>query len=447
MSELLEDPAQQQQRVAQLKAVLREVVTSDDVPKARQTLAHLLTGCDACLVAQAEDELIREGVPVEQVARACDHHAAAVREALPKQSGVEFPAGHPVETFRSENAALKRLAEAMLNHLPLLLAEGKAISPETVDHLNEALNSLLDVDKHYLRKEHLLFTCLERHGITGPSKVMWAKDDEIRALLRTLEGTIRAEMRDEAAWRGDVLAAAQAALSAVLDMIFKEENILLPMSIKTLAESEWVEIWAQSPQFGWCIVDPGREYRPSAQALLEAVPPVQRSAAATAKRDSLVTERGPGGVGLAMTPAAAPAPPAAGALTLPSGFLTLEQLVSLFNALPVDLTFVDADDRVRFFSEGAGRIFVRPKAVIGRKVQHCHPPKSLDKVEEILDDFKAGRQNVAEFWINMKGRFIHIRYFALRNEDGAYLGTLEVTQDLTRERALEGERRLVRYDA
>lgn len=447
MSELLEDPAQQQQRVAQLKAVLREVVTGDDVPQARQTLAHLLTGCDACLVAQAEDELIREGVPVEQVAKACDHHAAAVREALPKGAGAEFPAGHPVETFRSENAALKRLAEAMLNHLPVLLAEGKAIGSETHDHLNEALNSLLDVDKHYLRKEHLLFTCLERHGITGPSKVMWAKDDEIRARLRALEEATRAERRDESQWRRAVLSAAQAALPAVLDMIFKEENILLPMSIKTLTESEWVEIWAQSPQFGWCIVDPGREYRPSAKALLESVPAAPRSAAASAKRESLVTERGPGGVGLAMTPAAAPAPPAAGAIIFPSGALTLEQLVGVFNVLPVDLTFVDAEDRVRFFSEGAGRIFVRPKAVIGRKVQHCHPPRSLDKVEQILADFKAGRQNVAEFWINFKERFVHIRYFAVRDEAGTYLGTLEVTQDLTRERTLEGEQRLVKYDA
>jgi len=445
MSELLEDPAQQHERIEQLKGVLRDVVTRDDVPHARQTLAHLLTGCDACLVAQAEDELIREGVPVGQLTRACDHHAAAVRESLPAEAGPSFPAGHPVETFRSENAALKRLAEAMLNHLPILLAEGKAIEPDPVNHLREALNSLLDVDKHYLRKEHLLFTCLERHGLTGPSKVMWAKDDEIRASLRTFERAVRAEVCDEAPWRGAVLAAAGAALPAVLDMIFKEENILLPMAVKTLTESEWVEIWSQSPQFGWCIVDPGRAFRPMAKALADATSRTPRPAA-PAKRDSLITGGTPGAVSLALTPAAPPAPPAADAIIFPSGALTLEQLIGIFNALPVDLTFVDAEDRVRFFSEGTGRIFVRPKAVIGRKVQHCHPPKSLDKVEQILADFKAGRQNVAEFWIDFKGRFIHIRYFAIRNEDGAYLGTLEVTQDLTRERELKGEQRLVAYD-
>jgi PAS domain S-box-containing protein len=128
------------------------------------------------------------------------------------------------------------------------------------------------------------------------------------------------------------------------------------------------------------------------------------------------------------------------------GNLTVEQLVAIFRTLPVDLTFVDADDRVAFFSEGPDRIFARSKAIIGRKVQHCHPPRSVDVVDRILSDFRDGRQNVAEFWINFHGRFVHIRYFAVRDGDGRYTGTLEVTQDLTKIRALEGERRLLQYD-
>jgi len=119
----------------------------------------------------------------------------------------------------------------------------------------------------------------------------------------------------------------------------------------------------------------------------------------------------------------------------------------VFANLPVDLTFVDADDTVRFFSEGPERIFARSRAVVGRKVQHCHPPKSVSTVERILSDFKAGRQNVAEFWINLHGKFVHIRYFAVRDGGGKYLGTLEVTQDLTPLRALEGEQRLLSYAA
>ncbi|HQL49129.1 MAG TPA: PAS domain-containing protein [Holophaga sp.] len=110
------------------------------------------------------------------------------------------------------------------------------------------------------------------------------------------------------------------------------------------------------------------------------------------------------------------------------------------------MTFVDAEDRVAFFTEGPERVFERSRAILGRAVQHCHPPKSVDIVERILSDFKAGRQSVAEFWIQLHGKFVHIRYFAIRDEQGAYLGTLEVTQDLTRLRALEGDRRLLQYE-
>jgi uncharacterized protein len=122
-------------------------------------------------------------------------------------------------------------------------------------------------------------------------------------------------------------------------------------------------------------------------------------------------------------------------------------LVAIFKTLPVDLTFVDAEDRVAFFSEGPDRVFSRSKAIIGRKVQHCHPPRSVDVVDRILEDFRQGRQSVAEFWINFHGRFVHIRYFAVRDEQNNYAGTLEVTQDASRIRALEGERRLLEYDA
>jgi uncharacterized protein len=124
----------------------------------------------------------------------------------------------------------------------------------------------------------------------------------------------------------------------------------------------------------------------------------------------------------------------------------VEQLAAVFATLPLDLTFVDADDRVAFFTEGPDRIFARSKAIIGRKVQHCHPPRSVETVERILSDFRAGRENVAEFWIDFHGKFVHIRYFAVRDREGKYLGTLELTQDVAPLKALSGERRLLSYE-
>ncbi|MFH1680728.1 MAG: PAS domain-containing protein, partial [Candidatus Eisenbacteria bacterium] len=150
-------------------------------------------------------------------------------------------------------------------------------------------------------------------------------------------------------------------------------------------------------------------------------------------------------------PRAAPAAhsgtlPPGGAVVFPSGALAEEQLLALFTVFPVDVTFVDAEDRVAFFSEGPDRVFARSRSIIGRTVQNCHPPSSVHIVERILSDFRSGAQDVAEFWIDLHGRFVHIRYFAVRDPEGKYLGTLEVTQDATRIRSLEGERRLLQYE-
>jgi len=271
--------------------------------------------------------------------------------------------------------------------------------------LRRAAGQMMDVEKHYDRKENLLFSRLEKYGITGPSTVMWAKDDEARGLLKDLGAALAEREATAGEWKLVAASVGAAALSAVEEMIYKEDNILLPMCRQTFTEDDWAEIWRSSPRYGWCLVVPREGYRP----------------------------------------AEVDAPAAGGGIQLPTGNLSVEQLTAIFATLPVDLTFVDADDRVAFFSEGPDRIFSRSRAIIGRKVQHCHPPRSVEVVDRILEDFRAGRQNVAEFWINFQGRFVHIRYFAVRDHEGRYAGTLEVTQNLTPLRALEGERRLLQY--
>ncbi|MGQ9650912.1 MAG: DUF438 domain-containing protein [Phycisphaerae bacterium] len=354
-----------------------------------------------------------EGVTVNEIKSMCDLHAAVVQDILSEQAGGDVPPGHPVDTFRLENAAIRRT----LNELNKALADLAALPPDAepgqpLGRARQAANDLMDVDKHYRRKENLLFALLERHGITGPSNVMWGKDDEARGTLKALQAALREPYAKAGGAAAALKSVAAAAVEAIGSMIEKEETILLPMSLQTLTEQEWGQIWQQSPEYGWCLVEPRTGYAPpesvQAQEAMEL----------------------PGGQ----------------SVTFPAGSLTFEQLVGVFSTLPVDLTFVDAEDRVRFFSESSSRVFARSKAIIGRKVQHCHPPDSVGVVERILNDFRSGRRSVAEFWINLHGRFVHIGYFAVRDPKGEYLGTLEVTQDLTRLRALEGERRLLQYD-
>ena len=433
MGELIDNRAE---RIRTLKRVIRDLHRGEDPDKVKERLKSLVQQCDAGEIAAMEQELMADGVPVEEIMGMCDLHSRVVRELIVERPHAPIESGHPVEVFRRENTALLERSAAMRKMLSDLTAgPADRIPPSAIlDRGRGLLNEIMDVSQHYSRKENLLFPILERHGIVGPSKVMWGKDDEVRELLRALSEALDAEGATAGEWKIVAETVCLPALDALEEMIQKEEKILLPMSLQTLTETEWGEIWSQSPEFGWCLVDPEGAYQPP-QAARDDVP---KEVADEAERSGVALN--------VIQHGAPPQRPLSGAIVFPTGSLDLDQLRAIFCTLPVDLTFVDDEDRVRFFSEGPERIFMRPKAVIGRKVHHCHPPSSVHVVDQILSDFKEGRKDVAEFWIDLRGRFVHIRYFAVRDEQRRYKGTLEVTQDLTPLRKLEGERRLLEYD-
>jgi len=408
MSELIDNRAH---RVRTLKEIIKHLHAGESPDAVRGQLKELVCATDYSEIVAMEQELMAEGMPVEEIQSMCDLHSQVTREVLVQLPPRTVPPGHPVDTMRRENNAVRGVLFKMrqaLKEIQALADDSSAAAPLLA--WREALNELMDIEKHYQRKEHTLFPALERHGITGPSKVMWAKDDEVRDLLKELGAALRQQEATAAEWKIVAASLGETVLSAVEEMIYKEENILLPMCLDTFTEEDWAEIWLASPRYGWCLVEPLDAYRPPESVVCEGL--------------KLSFQEG---------------------IQLPTGNLTLGQLTAIFSTLPVDITFVDADDRVTFFSEGPDRIFSRSRAIIGRKVQHCHPPRSVEVVDRIVTDFREGRQNVAEFWINFHGRFVHIRYFAVRDADNRYLGTLEVTQDLTRLRGLEGERRLLEY--
>ncbi len=402
MSEVIDNRAQ---RVRALKEIIVHLHSGQAPEQVRGRLRQIVRETDHSEIIAMEQQLMAEGMPVEEIKSMCDLHSQVTRDVLVPLPARAVPPGHPADTFRRENEALGSVVARMKALAAEVLGSGDANSESALPDLRQVFNELMDIEKHYQRKEHAFFPRLERHGITGPSKVMWAKDDEARALLKELGAALE---RRDAEWTRGAAKACTAALRAVEEMIYKEEHILLPMCLDTFDDEDWAVIWSASPRHGWCLLEPRTGYRP-ATAISEAEEPGRSG------------------------------------IMLPTGNLSMEQLTAIFATLPVDVTFVDAEDRVRFFSEGPDRVFARSKAIIGRKVQHCHPPRSVAVVDRILSDFREARQNVAEFWINFQGRFVHIRYFAVRDGEGAYAGTLEVTQDVTRIRELEGERRLLEY--
>jgi len=401
MAEIL---GERRERIDLLKKQILRLHGGEALDDVRDTLRRMLKDIPYNDVVAAEQELVADGLPEEEIIKLCDLHSAALKGNL-AVSGREIPPGHPVHTFAMENEALRRLLRAIASQLAALEGSSGGDAEALRSSILFGLNELMSLDIHYRKKENLLFPFLESHGITAPPKVMWAKDDEVRAHLKDALEAVRDA--SGGGIEGAMISVVKRACDAVEDMVVKEEGILFPMSLDTLDEKEWAEIYRQTPEIGYCLYSPEETWNTAA---------TEDGGMPAARGDSV---------------------------TLPSGSMPVRVLTAIFNSIPADITFVDRDDTVRYFSQGKERIFDRNRAIIGRKVQHCHPPKSVHAVESILRDFRSGARDSAAFWITMKGRFIHIEYLALRDDAGNYLGTLEFTQDLTGKRALQGERRLL----
>ncbi len=408
MSEIINNSRSRKDLLKHMILQLHDGVAPEAV-KAR--MIELLTKIPYGEVVEVEQELISEGLPESEVLRLCDIHSQALEGHI-DLSGMKIVApGHPVDTFKGENRELEKVVREL--HALFALTETGLSGSEPEKLLNTLkglFNKLMDVDKHYRRKENLLFPFLEKYGITGPPTVMWGKHDETRDLLKNAINALNmpGEFTPEMIQMKVELHLAPAA-KAITDMIMKEEEILFPMALDKLTETDWYQIYRQTNEIGYCLYDPTIAWKPQGVEIIE---------------ETSAEE---------------------GSINLPSGKFTSEELLSILNTLPVDLTFVDRNDKVKYFSQGKERIFDRNRAILGRDVRMCHPPSSVHVVDQIVADFKSGKADSAPFWIQMGGKFIHIEYFALRNENGEYLGTLEMSQDLTEKRKISGDQRLLSY--
>lgn len=300
----------------------------------------------------------------------------------------------------------------------------------------------MQIDKHYARKETLIFSYMEKYGITAPPKVMWGVDDDIRVMIKALNELLASE---KAAYN-PIAVQWEAVKNEIEEMIFKEEEIMVPMTLDVFSLKDWEQIAADSFDIGFAFIPEPLPWKPSQESLEKelAAEPARQAAIKQAQETTAGIAAGLGFNDFQVTePEDSPQIAEQPTVSLPTGNLQFEQLVAIFQTLPVDLTFVDSEERVRFYSEGKSRVFPRTNSVLGREVVNCHPPKSMHLVQQILDDFRAGTRETAEFWIDMRGRKIYIRYFALKNEAGIYLGCLEVTQDITKIQKIEGQSRLL----
>ena len=347
------------------------------------------------------------------------------------QAENEYPENHPLWVYLEEiNAVEKVVLEAKE-----LLKQEKFIKNPWLG----IFDSLAQWRTHLSRKQNQLYPMLEEHGFDRPTRIMWTFDDAVRDSISASYALLREDKYDE------FLASVPETLEKLLDLNAKEIEVLLPTSFKLLSDEEFVRMSKNDHEIGYAIIDNPDLY---------VVPGINDSAAQLNANNSgqngAVSNEFLNDLAGLLSKYVGPVGGAAvgkdAVLDVATGKLTLEQINLLFRHLPVDLSYVDENELIKFYSDTPHRIFPRSANVIGREVKNCHPAKSVHVVEEIVEKFRSGEQSQAEFWINKPGLFIYVIYTAVRDENGKFRGVLEMMQDCTHIRELEGSRTLLTWD-
>ena len=386
-----------------IKDIISQLHDGKTVEDVKDQFDETFGDVSALEIGQVEQALINEGMPISEVQRLCDVHAAVFKGSIEEIHAPSDPSrikGHPAYVLKKEN---KRLEKIMKDKIEPYLDD--LSSKKNIKKIKSGFKKLSEIDIHYSKKENLMFPYLEKYATTAPPQVMWGVDDEIRASIKEIRKILKNGIEEEQDFKDKV----KDVLHRVREMIFKEESILIPMLVEKLTQDEWITIKDESGEIGF-IIDDVPEWNPTKKVKQEV------------KKETKDK----------------------GIITLPSGYFKVEELTAMLNSLPFDITFVDKDDTVKYFSQGKERIFARTKAIIGRDVANCHPPSSVHIIDGIVKDLKSGKKDHEDFWIKLRdGRFAYLRYFAVRDAEGEYLGVVEVSQDIAPIQEITGEKRLV----
>ena len=374
--------------------ILHFIQDGGELEEAKKMFQAAFDQVDVAEITAAERELIAQGLDPRKIQYLCNVHADVFKGNIKENkenSEFEKP-GHPVHTFKLENIVLKSLVNDAL--LPDL-AKWEKGDKGVLSKLRQELKDLAKIHYHYARKETSMFPIMTKYGITAPPKVMWGVDDKIRKLI----GQANLLISQKDINKAEVSKAIKETAHEVLEMIFKEEEIMLPMIDEVASEEDWGNVKNEEEQIGYTLIQKPMNWKPKEK-------PKSDGPISIDKLSSL-------------------------ALNFAEGSLNLEQLSAILDLLPFALTFIDENDKVAYFGGGAN-IFPHSKNALGNSVYSCHLPESVPRVKKIFDDFHQGKKDKYEFWFKPRhmGRYLYLQYFAVR-KDNKYLGCLEVAQDVT----------------
>jgi len=407
-------------RMEQLKSYLRRLSEGEILDSVRADFMREFKDVDAVEIMEAEQQMIKEGMPITEVQKLCDIHSALFHgatleekianarqpvdvtslreERAEKTRKLVETTGHPLFTLTQENEALEKVIAKIREQLDRKVTEaagtGTAVNGSRNTGENavsrELLSEIRELAIHYAKKGDLLYPLLKvKYGISGPSDVMWTTDDEIRD---ELSGLAKAKGQDEA-WKQCM----ERALTRAEEMIYKEANILFPNCAVHFTEEEWIGIYQDAKDYDVCL-----SVEPKSWEMAEKI--LQERTACRRESDG-------------------------GEIVMAGGHLEVEELEAMLNTIPMEITFVDVENRNRFFNEGH-KVFKRPAMALGREVFSCHPPKVEQQVRRIIEEFRAGTLDEVPVWMNKNGRIMLVKYMAVRDRNGQYIGTLELVQDM-----------------
>lgn len=412
-SPAVKEAAPADERTAKITEYIRRLSQGEDLEKVRADFVKNFKDVDPGEIALAEQSLLKGGVPLKNVQRLCDVHSAlfhgttraekiAAAEAKVQESlGSHSPAamlqrkdgadglyeslraipGHPLSLLSLENEAIRE----QLEKVKKVLEEG--------GNPMEELGRLRRISLHYSKKNVLYPILKINYGFSGPSDVMWSVDDEIRDTLQNLEkrGHQSAALRETPQWKERL----SSALTRAEEMIYKENNILFPLCAKNFTKEEWKDIARDFDRYEPCLIDPQPRWQE----------------AFSSEKKEISMEKG--------------------IIHLPTGELKVKELEAMLNTLPLEITFVDAKDMNRYWNDdGQPKLFNRPATALGREVYTCHPPKVVPMVRQLIDSFRSGKQDLFDVWLEKEGEPVLVRYMAVRDKEGTFLGTLEMVQKM-----------------
>ncbi|MEM3470595.1 MAG: DUF438 domain-containing protein [Thermoproteota archaeon] len=412
-----------------VREILKGLHRGEDIEEVSRRFRNILSKVSPIEIPLIEQQLVEEGIPIEEILKLCDLHVALFREHLQPRELKGVPKGHPLDALMKENDWILKQTETIGLYASILLkVEDEKQSKEVFARLKAAVSELLKIGLHYRKIQMLLFPYLEKRGISAVPRVLWGREDKIRIKLRQLlEIMQRADETFSPQLVNEAVNKAVEIVRETSELVFRENKILFPAAYALLSEGEWAAIAEISNDLGY-IISVEEEWRTDAKPIL----PYELDAKITSEQIDKLPPEFRSMVAFHGIEPDVYKVVGREDIDLNTGFLNVDEIKAVFKSLPLEMTFADENDRIKFFTESMLRKgFARAKTIIGRRVEYCHPPRLESIVRKNIDDVKLGRAEYREYWTRSGGRIIRVLIVPVRNENKDYLGSLEIVEDLT----------------